>query len=170
MKKIYLIVLCVILLGGVLLGCQGVAKKPQTPQQNVPQTDNLDVSASDRRVMASQLSKTAEAIPDVQKATVVVSEKAGLQGANNTKTLVAMVGLTVSSAISNDPNKVNTIKQSVADKLKASDSRISQVLVSTDPTMIRRINDIAAGIIEGKPLQSYEKDLNTLINDLKRQQ
>lgn len=169
MKKYYLIILCVILLGSILPGCQGAAKKPQTPQQNVPQSDNLDVSASDRRVMASQLSKTAEAVPDVQKATVVVSEMAGLQGNGNTKNLVAMVGLTVSAAISNDANKVNAIKQTVADKLRASDTRINQVLVTTDPTMIKRINDIAAGIIEGKPLQSFEKDINTLTNELKKQ-
>ncbi|MEN6349813.1 MAG: YhcN/YlaJ family sporulation lipoprotein [Syntrophomonas sp.] len=169
MRKYCLIILCVILLGSILPGCQGAAKKPQNPQQNTPQSDNLDVSASDRRVMASQLSKTAEAVPDVQKATVVVSEMAGLQGSGNTKSLVAMVGLTLTAAINNDANRVNEIKQAVADKLKASDSRINQVLVTTDPTMIKRINDIAAGIIEGKPIQSLEKDINTLTNDLKQQ-
>ena len=52
---------------------------------------------------------------------------------------------------------------------KAADTRINQVLVTTDPTMIKRINDVAAGIIEGKPIQSLEKDINTLTNDLKKQ-
>ncbi|MEQ8176212.1 MAG: YhcN/YlaJ family sporulation lipoprotein [Syntrophomonadaceae bacterium] len=168
MKQFCLVVLCLVLLGSTLPGCQGAAKKPQTPQQNTPQ-GNLDVSASDRRVMAAQLSKTAESVPDVQKATVVVSEAGSLPASGNTKTLVAMVGLTVSSSLSNDANKVNTIKQTVADKVKASDTRINQVLVTTDPTMIKRINDIAAGIIEGKPIQSFEKDINTLTNDLKQQ-
>lgn len=168
MKKVCLVVLCLVMLGSALPGCQGAAKKPQTPQQNTPQ-GNLDVSASDRRVMANQLSKAAESVPDVQKATVVVSEAGGLPGSGNTTTLVAMVGLTVTPALSNDANKVNTIKQTVADKLKASDTRINQVLVTTDPTLIKRINDIAGGIIEGKPIQTLEKDINTLTNDLKQQ-
>jgi Sporulation lipoprotein YhcN/YlaJ (Spore_YhcN_YlaJ). len=166
MKKICLVILCLVMLGITLPGCQGAARKPQTPQN--PQ-GNLDVSASDRRMMANQLSKTAESVPDVQKATVVVSEAGGLSGGGTTKTLVAMVGLTVSSGLGNDANKVSTIKQTVADKLKAADTRINQVLVTTDPTMIKRINDIAAGIIEGKPIQSFEKDINTLANDLKKQ-
>lgn len=168
MKQLCLVVLCLVMLGSTLPGCQGAAKKPPNPQQNTPQ-GNLDVSASDRRMMANQLSKAAESVPDVQKATVIVSEAEGLPASGNTKIMVAMVGLTVSSSISNDPGKVNTIKQTVADKIKAADVRINQVLVTTDPTMIKRINDIAAGIIEGKPIQTFEKDINTLTNDLKKQ-
>lgn len=165
MKKFGLLILCLILLGLTLPGCQGAARKPQTPQ--TPQGTNLDVSASDRRVMANQLSKAAESVPDVQKATVVVSEAGGVPG--GAKTLVAMVGLTVSSSLNNDASKINAIKQTVANKLKASDKRISQVLVTTDPTMRQRINDVAAGIIEGKPIQSLEQDIKTLTNDLKKQ-
>lgn len=172
MKKVISVILCSILLSVCLSGCQGAARKPQT--QDTPQSNNqLDVSASERRVMASQLSQVAESVPNVQKATVVVtnygSTTGGLQGPNNTAQLVALVGLTVSAAASNDANLNNTTKKAVAEKLKASENRLYQVLVTSDPGMIQRINDVAAGIVEGKPVQSYETDINSLTTDLKQQ-
>jgi len=53
--------------------------------------------------------------------------------------------------------------------LTASDRRISQVLVTTDPNLIKRINDVAAGIIEGKPIQNFQTEINDITGKLKQQ-
>ena len=66
--------------------------------------------------------------------------------------LIVMVGLNLDSKTENNPTMARNIKQTVANKLKNSDQRISQVLVTTDPTLIQRINDVAAGIIQGNQL------------------
>ncbi len=162
------VIISFLLLALVIGACNNAAKKPGNPEQNVPQTENLDISASERRVMANQLSKAAEGVAGVQRASVVIAnmENSDLSKGNN---LAAMVGLTVSSSISADQAKIDATKNMVVDRIKKANNRVSQVLVTTDPTMIKRINDIAAGIIEGKPLQTFEKDIHTLNDDLKKQ-
>jgi hypothetical protein len=81
---------------------------------------------------------------------------------------LVMVGLTLEPTATRDPATVNNTKTMVANKLKASDKRISQVLVTTDPNMIKRINDVAAGIIAGKPIQNFREDINDLNNQMKQ--
>jgi len=81
-----------------------------------------------------------------------------------------MVGLNLDSKTENNPTMARNIKQTVANKLKNSDQRISQVLVTTDPTLIQRINDVAAGIIQGKPINNFESDIKDMITKIKQQQ
>ncbi|MDD3024324.1 MAG: YhcN/YlaJ family sporulation lipoprotein, partial [Syntrophomonadaceae bacterium] len=76
--------------------------------------------------------------------------------------IIVMVGLTVDQAITQDQTKMGAVETKVMNKLKASDKRITQVLVSTDPNIIKRINDIATGIIEGKPIKTFQKDIDDL--------
>lgn len=143
-----------------------------------------EMTASERRVMASKLSKMAENVKGVKRASVVVASigmtrTGATSNANkmtNTRTTgtnysgqVVMVGLTLEPTATRDAATINKVKNTVANKLKASDRRISQVLVTTDPTMIKRINDVAAGIIEGKPIQNYQNDINDISNKLKQQ-
>jgi len=166
-RKSLIVIICFVLMAGDLAGCKSTAQKPQAPGQNITQTENLDVSASERRVLANQLSKAAEEINDVQKASVVVANMGG-DGAKSSS-LVAMVGLTVNAGVKADEGRLAAVKQAVVERLKKVDNRIEQVLVTTDPTMIKKINDIAAGIIEGKPIQTYQKDVNSLNNELKKE-
>jgi nicotinamide mononucleotide adenylyltransferase len=84
--------------------------------------------------------------------------------------LIVMVGLNLDSKTENNPTMARNIKQTVANKLKNSDQRISQVLVTTDPTLIQRINDVAAGIIQGKPINNFESDIKDMITKIKQQQ
>ncbi|HWP98213.1 MAG TPA: YhcN/YlaJ family sporulation lipoprotein [Syntrophomonadaceae bacterium] len=169
-KTILAAIMSLFLLTSFLAGCQGAVKKPATPQQNTPpKTSNMDVSASERRVMASRLSKIAQDVQGVNKASVAVTDGTTTTGAGASQgALVVLVGLTLNPTISSDANQMNAVKKSVADRIKANDNRISQVLITSDPTMIKRINDVAAGIIEGKPIQSYENDVNKLARDLKQ--
>ncbi|MDD2586339.1 MAG: YhcN/YlaJ family sporulation lipoprotein [Syntrophomonadaceae bacterium] len=196
-KKIALLV-CISFLFTVMVGCQGAAKKPAVPERKPDTTtDTSDMTASDRRVMASNLSRMAEQVENVDKATVVVS---GIAITNNvqdtTRTtplnnktdnpnqsnyytqnknrqnnmgLVVMVGLNLNDKAEKNTSLANTAKKNVASKLKASDKRISQVLVTTDPNLIKRINDVAAGIIEGRPIQEFQQDINDITDRVKRE-
>ncbi len=74
--------------------------------------------------------------------------------------MVVMVGIGISDQVDEEKTKVN-----VKDKLKASDGRISQVLVTSDPELVKKINDMAAGIIKGEPISKYEMDLKQLKKD-----
>ena len=80
-----------------------------------------------------------------------------------------MVGLSLQEGM-NTADKADEIKRTVANKLKASDKRISQVLVTTDPGLVQRLNDVAAGIIQGRPIQGYQEDINDLMRRMRQQQ
>lgn len=212
MRKFFILLLCSSFLLISLAGCQGAAKKPITPERKPDVTTkkpSAEMTASERRVMASRLSKMAESVDGVQRASVVVSSigmtNTGMGAANNNNNnlnstnpnskmntnpnnnlnnkmnnnttaaknnfsgQLVMVGLTLESSAMRDPATQNKIKSTVANKLKASDRRISQVLVTTDPNLIKRINDVAAGIIEGKPIQNFQNDINDINNKVKQQ-
>lgn len=204
-------------------GCQ-TSKKPMAPAKKPAQVQKkpaVDMSASERRVMANRLSRIAEGVPGVKKATVVVMDMnmtsnttgttttpktitgtgktttgtgttggtgtiggtsttgrtgttTGTSTANkstmsNKSGTMVMVGLTLNSTTGNSAAKTASTKSMVAKRIKASDKRISQVLVTTDPNLIKRLNDIAAGILEGKPVQSFSKDVRDLNTKLKQQ-
>lgn len=83
--------------------------------------------------------------------------------------LVAMVGLTINSQAAQDKNRVNAIKAEVKQKIMAQDSSIGEVLTTTNPDMLKRLQDIAAGVIQGQPFQSYAKDVNELDKSLRTQ-
>lgn len=213
MKKQTIVVICIgILLLSMIGGCQTAAKKPMTNNRTTNITNTGEMTASERRVMASKLSNLAENVDGVQRAAVVVSSIAmtnnmtsrtptsttankninrvvnpegvgnvnpnTVGNANPTRTavkgnysgLIVMVGLNLDSKTENNPTMARNIKQTVANKLKNSDQRISQVLVTTDPTLIQRINDVAAGIIQGKPINNFESDIKDMITKIKQQQ
>lgn len=183
--------LLIILFLAMLLG-SGCQKAAQKPLENQPQK-KADLTASDRRILADRLSRLATAVEGVQKATVVISDitlanDSGstskstkstatdpAQTSSTSKTtkstatdraptsisgMVVMVGIGISDQVDEEKTKVN-----VKDKLKASDGRISQVLVTSDPELVKKINDMAAGIIKGEPISKYEMDLKQLKKD-----
>ncbi len=187
MRKIFILLLCVSFLLISLMGCQTTSKKPMTPTRKPGVTTKkptTEMTASERRVMANKLSKMAENVKGVKRASVIVSS-IGMTNTGTTATTnkmtntnaartnysgqVVMVGLTLDPTATRDAATINKIKSTVANKLKASDRRISQVLVTTDPNLIKRINDVAAGIIEGKPIQNFQSDINDISSKLKQQ-
>ncbi len=200
MKKKLTYLLCFSLMFMLLAGgCQKTtAKKPMAPSTKKP-TQTSQMTPSERRVLASKLSKMAEQVKGVEKATVVVADigvannitgntKANAQmnrataknlndntigsdaGINRSEPqgMIVMVGLTLKPG-NNDMNKSNQIKSKVMNKLKAGDRRISQVLVTTDPNLVKRITDVAAGILEGKPIKTFEKDIKNIDSSLRQQ-
>lgn len=86
---------------------------------------------------------------------------------SRTNNIVAMVGITMSDMSMQGTSKEETIKQDVRRKIINTDNRISEVLVTTDPDMVKKITDVATGIINGRPTSSYARDINELENMLK---
>jgi len=187
LRKIFTLLLCISFLLIGLIGCQTTAKKPMTPERKPGVTTKkptTEMTASERRVMANKLSKMAENVKGVKRASVIVSSIGMTNTGNNATTnkmtntnaartnysgQVVMVGLTLEPTATRDAATINKVKSTVANKLKASDRRISQVLVTTDPNLIKRINDVAAGIIEGKPIQNFQNEINDITGKLKQQ-
>ena len=181
MKRTTSILLCILLCAILLIsGCQKAAQKPapkSTPQ--VQQT-----SDSEKRVMASRFSNLATSVNGVQKATVVVASTdpaatgnaktgtdiSGLStptGEINAGKMVVMVGLNLDSKAMQDKTREQSIKEEVKSKIKGNDNRISEVLVTTNPDMIKKLQDVAAGVIQGKPMQSFAQDINELDKNIR---
>lgn len=166
MRRTVAAVLSVIMLIALfnVAGCSKQAsKKPltTTPQNKVtkPGTTTTKkaqpvspLGPSETRKLADKLTNLAVKVKGVRSATVVV------QPSNNRAAV--LVGLTLEPGVKG--SETNKIKKQVRDKLKKADKRITRVLVTSDPNLVRRIEDIARGIIAGKPVQSFASEISEL--------
>jgi len=150
-------------------GCQQSSNKPLVPDQKT--NTNTSLTASDKRVMASRFSTLAENVDGVQTATVVVDKANTVQGRSSkivqTNDTVAMVGITLDDSSLKGTDRERTIKETVRKKILDSDKKLSEVLITTDANMIKKIKDVAAGVISGKMTSTYAKDVNELNTMLK---
>jgi len=143
------------------------------------------MTASQRRVLANRLSAVATKVSGVQRAAVVVMDvgmtSKGTTGTTNntnkktstnmrsTNGAMVMVGLTLDQATMNDRATSDQAKRTVAKRIKATDKRISQVMVTSDPGLIKRIDTIAAGIVAGQPIQRYQQEITDLGQRLRQE-
>jgi hypothetical protein len=187
LKKLTAILLCAFLCASLIIsGCGQTAQKPAVPentpntQMNTPQqTDDAE-----KRVMATRFSNLAMGVNGVTKATVVVSSVDSGDARTTTPpgpttipdvpvlnatydTMVAMVGLNLDSKITQDKSKEMSVKDEVKSKIMADSQKISEVLVTTNPDMIKKLQDVAAGVIQGKPMQSYAQDIEELNKNIR---
>jgi YhcN/YlaJ family sporulation lipoprotein len=133
-----------------------------TPKQNAaPRNATLTRTAkkpvttantAQSRKLADNLTNRVTAIKGVRSATVVV------QPANNRYTV--LVGLTLNSDVKG--TRTTAIKKEVTDKLKKADKRITRVMVTTNPDLVKRLEDIARGVLAGKPIQSFATEISEL--------
>jgi hypothetical protein len=168
MKSKVRILLFIILAGLLCLGGCQTAKKP-TPANP---TNPAQVTESDKRVMANRFSTIAQGVPGVTKATVVVAAAEASQGVSISQKagkLVVLAGLTLDAKTMASTAQQQTVKNTVKTKILNSDKRITDVLVTSDANMVKKINDVAAGLIEGKPVISYAKSAAELGKMMKSQ-
>ncbi len=163
-------------------GCQQ-AKKPYTAPKTTTPSNPTQVTESDKRIMANQFSEIAKKVPGVINATVVVAgADAAMDTSSKTSTtatsklstksaskIVVMAGLTINKESMATNAKQESIKNMVKQKIKSSDKRVTDVLVTTDANMVKKINDVASGLIEGKPVLSYARSATELGRMMKEQ-
>lgn len=86
---------------------------------------------------------------------------------NNTRGLVVLVGIELEDNYKNNAANADTIQREVANKIKASDSRISQVYVTTDESMVKRIEDVADDVEKGGgALRTLRNEINKIYREL----
>lgn len=85
---------------------------------------------------------------------------------NNTRGLVVMVGLDLNDNYKNNATNMDRIQREVANRIKASDNRISQVYVTTDENMVERIEDVAEDVVNGGTMNTLRNDINNIYRDL----
>jgi Sporulation lipoprotein YhcN/YlaJ (Spore_YhcN_YlaJ). len=182
-----------------LIFVSGCNKTAQKPQDNTSNSGVQQTSDADNRIMASNFSNIAMGVNGVQKATVVVSPAATVNSQNASANsnsaatltpaqnesaattnisastnesagkLVVMAGLTLNTAAAKDQNQENQIKEEVKTKIMQSDQRVNEVLVTANADMVKKLQDVAAGVIQGQPIQSYAQDINELDKSIRAQ-
>ena len=137
-----------------------------------PQTTSSDPNSVPGLTPANNGATTT---PNPDTTSTPGSDMSGISSASGeipnvtTGRLVVMAGLTLNTAAMQDKNQENKIKEEVKTKIMQSDQRVSEVLVTTKPDMIKKLQDVAAGVIQGKPVQSYAQDLTELDKGIRAQ-
>lgn len=182
MKRIPILCLCILFMFTFLgAGCGQAAKKPVVPQK--PNVSNKTTDTSDKRVMANRLATMANNVDGVSNATVVVESPRTTPGVSNplvttdnkaknqygrttgktaTRGLVAMVGITLSDSSIRGTDREKAIKENVRKRLLSGENKLSEVLVTTDPSMVKKIKDVAAGVLQGRPTASDARNVQEL--------
>lgn len=163
-------------------GCKQ-AQKPYTNPAPTP-SNPVQVTESDKRIMANRFSEIAKEVPGVINATIVVAGADAAMGKSAPKTsttatselstdsasrIVVMAGLTLNSESMSTAAKQADVKKIVKQKISDNDKRVTDVLVTTDANMVKKINDVASGLIGGKPVLSYARSAAELGKMMKEQ-
>jgi YhcN/YlaJ family sporulation lipoprotein len=120
-----------------------------TRENQGPATDS---NLSESRRLADKLTNLVVEIDGVRSATIVV------QPANNN--FSALVGATLNSNVEGE--SATAIKDKITSTIKQADKRITRVMVTTNPDLVKRIEDIARGVLAGKPIQSFGDEITDL--------
>lgn len=155
------ITLSAFLMGG-LVGCQQTAKKPTPRQESMEKRSPsptapvrkpvTTITNTEAKRIADRLAKEAVKVRGVDKAAVVVDTTGTRPN--------AYVGLELKTGVRGEETK--QVKMNVEKRLKSAEPRLHSVNVTSDPDLVKRIQDIAAGIGKGKPITTFASELKEL--------
>ena len=123
---------------------------PVTPNPATPNATPRDNNAGDTQSRAREIADAAARQRDVKSATCVLT--------GNT----AMIGVQFNEQLKG--KMTDAIKTEVEKKAKEADDRITRVVVTADPDMVSRIQDIFKDIGNGKPISGFTEELNEMVN------
>lgn len=153
----------------VLAGCPAPQRQPAPPPPNAvpgpaPGTrDARDINPNapgrqmtpapapapevtrDGTAEARRLATMIDQMPEVNTAYVILSGR------------MAIVGLDMKENISNA--RVNAVKAEVIRKVKRANERVDNVTVTADPNIVTRIQRVADGLAQGRPLSSFANEM-----------
>lgn len=124
---------------------QGNRPAPTAPAPNVP----LPTNPTESNRLAQSL----------------VAEVINVQGVETAA--VVLTGSTALVGVSLEPGTdAAAAKGQVGDVIKRSDNRIKNVLVTTDPELNRRIENISSGVARGRPIGAFTNEIRELLKRL----
>ncbi|HOR86032.1 MAG TPA: YhcN/YlaJ family sporulation lipoprotein [Bacillota bacterium] len=106
------------------------------------------------------LARACEAIPGVDRATVVVSGNTAYVGVNSNG------GVTGRNVANRTANDLTGIRRQCAQKIRAADPRINTVYVSEDANFFERLRRVESGMRNGTSIDSFRNELNGLVRSL----
>ncbi len=115
--------------------------------RNNPNTTPMGTNMQDR---AQEIADAAAKQKEVQSASCVIT--------GNT----AMVGLQFNKQYKG--SLTNAIKKQVEKRVKETDKRIDRVVVTADPDLVSRIEEIFQEIGNGRPISGFTEELREMIN------
>ncbi|HZK43092.1 MAG TPA: YhcN/YlaJ family sporulation lipoprotein [Syntrophomonadaceae bacterium] len=181
-KKLTFIYLIIFIAFFMLTGCQNKAeKRPIPPNKSEEQVGLTD---SESRVLSSRISNLAIQVEGVNRASVVVvrTELSAMDFVQNKKTndtlgklttsgggITVIVGASVNANIRENPETLSKTITNIKEKTKLDDVEISQILVTTDPAIIGKIDALAVRMMEGEPITQYKEEIKEIIKEINPQ-
>lgn len=157
----------IMLTSAVLGGCQPARKpippkpqitqdpstKPQSPAPAKQQAPQKQTTGEQK--MADNAARESVKVSGVQSASVVISGS------------TAYIGLGLKPNTEKD--RTTLISKDVAERVKAANTKLKQVYVTSDPDLVTRIKKIADGIKKGQPVSSFANELTEINRRIKPQ-
>ncbi|WP_026485518.1 YhcN/YlaJ family sporulation lipoprotein [Caldanaerobius polysaccharolyticus] len=170
LKVLSVVLIILFALTAVFTGCKAPARKPTTPTKTtrvVPRTTTPRTTPSrmvptptrtvptptrttnSQTARANRIAAAVAKLPDVNRATVVIS--------GNT----ALVGIDMKGNV--EKTKEAKVKKSVEKTVRSTDKAINNVSVTADPDLYNRINSIAADVARGKPISGFAREISEIL-------
>lgn len=114
-------------------------------------SNNMSTNYGNMATKANEIAKKIADLPEVDKASVVISED------------TAVIGCSLRG------NKQGTMTNALRQKIRGivtENSNINNVSVTTDPDMTTRIQTMSNSIFQGNPIEGFEEDIRALIRDI----
>jgi len=133
----------------VLAGCSS-AKKPVTPTpQTTKKTENTTPAptTTNAQQVAKRCAAEANKVSGVNEATAVITGK------------TMYIGLDLNNNLSK--SKVEEVEKTVLNRVKEMEPSY-KIMVSSDADTVTRIKNVAQGVVQGKPISSFSKELQEI--------
>ena len=119
---------------------------PGTPGYTTPAPVRKPVSETAR---AERIARNVAKIPEINKATVVISGS------------TALVGIDMKAHVQGAHE--TEVKKKVEKTVRETDKAVKNVSVTADPDLYKRIDNIAKGIAAGRPLSEFTKQIAEIL-------
>lgn len=80
--------------------------------------------------------------------------------------VIVIIGTSVTPEIRDDLKAWNKIKETITEKVTASDGRISQVFITNDPETVGKIDELASAALQGEVSEDYEDEIRDILNEV----
>lgn len=152
-----ILVSCMLVLAFVVTGCTPRQRPAPTPSTPAPRTatpprtvTKPKTVATDMVARSRNIANQVAAMPEVEKAAVVIT--------GNT----ALVGVTIKGSV--EGKLSDQVKKKIETTVKTVDKGIKNVVVTADPDLFDRIRLMMNDIAKGKPVSGFTREINEMIN------